>query len=262
MQTTNYQELSNYLDHTDSVEVTADHIANVLSMALLTDTTKKYYVLDVGCSDGRLTNLIGRISNQLGLLPFSILAIDPEQEAIENFRRNKSYKVDAAREDIQSLLQRNLGSGPEFDYIQFAQSWYHFPREDWSFILYGALSLLKQDGLISIILDSEQGEIYSLKNRITKGQPETLEYGDFVFAEDIQRFLDEREIQYSEFSFPVTLKGNRDAIARSLAFLYRTDANRILGDFTKQFGQMLDRNKVGKGFAIENQVKSFWIRKQ
>lgn len=265
----NYNELTEYLKGTNEAQETADNLVKTLAPYLKErDKTKLLRILDVGCSDGTFTFLYARQLRKLAPR-IHLTAIEPEIPAYKKFvQRVKDENYDWVSYEnirIQEFLKR--GGGEQYDLILFSQCWYHFPKDEWDFILDGAIKHLAEDGLIIIILDSHDCEAYKLKDRITGGKPDTLEFGDLHSAEDIEKLLKERNIEYGETSFPIYIFVKDDEqkfsrLARYLAFLYRTTAERILNDYQEDLETMIaESKKSGSHYTIENRVKIITFKK-
>ena len=263
----NYSELRAYLDGSDEAKATANNLSRILRDELSYDG-ELFHMLDVGCSDGELS--FSLLHGLIEMFPnFRLLGLEPELEAYNRFVGRATGKdfLEARNQTVQKFLEETEQTKPEvFDYIAFIQSWYHFPREDWHFILSGSYSLLKGNGLMIIALDSHDGEIYRLKDLIAVEKPDTIEYGDLFSVEEIEKFLDSEGVNYETVSFPIyiNIKDGEDKIqrfARHLAFLYRTFPEKILANYKAEISDLLESNRRGKEYFIENLVKSIVIKK-
>ena len=254
-----------YLEASDETRSTARNLSAILRNEF-SSYSRSFHMLDVGCSDGDLT--FSLVPGLLEMFPdFSLLGLEPEIIAHGKFmgRKVRGGSIEAENLRIQEFLDR-AEARESFDYIQFVQCWYHFPRDDWGFVFDGSYSLLKRNGVMIITLDSHSSEIYKLKDLIMEGRSDTLEYGDAFCAEDVERFLCERDIIHRTVQFPVYIHVKDDGqklqkFARTLAFLCRTYPEKILSGYESEISDLLERNKRGNGYRVENLVKSLIVRK-
>lgn len=264
----NLPELEAYLQGSNETQTTVKHLINAIT-PLLKNRNKngKFSMLDVGCSDGTFT--LSLLKELTKLMPDPrLITVEPEKPAYEEFsKRTQSLKfIKHENTTIQQFLKNNINKEGIFDFIMFSQSFYHFPKKEWNFIIKSANRLLKKNGFVVIVLDSHDCEAYRIKNLITKGKAVTLEFGDLYSAEDMEKFLRIKNIGFKTFSFPVNLfvKNNNkkvESFARHLAFLYRTYARLILPRYEKEVKKMLEMNKKGKDYLIENVVKGIMFKK-
>jgi len=264
--TKNYDEHIAFLRNSDQSQVIAKQIVKSLELNFKFYRYQQapFQIFDIGCGDGTFTFLYLKFLNKL-VSVIQLTAIEPETPAYNVFTQRiveKNYTwVTHQNISLQEFLKSTASKSSLYDFVLFAHCFYHFPKEEWEPILDGSIRLLRAGGLISIINDSHQGEAYKLKDRITRGKPDTLEFGDLHSAEDIEYLLNERGIKYGESSFPVCLyvkddKQKLESLARHLAFLYRTFPEKILANYRDDLEQMLaESRKAGSYYKIENIVK-------
>lgn len=266
----NYPEFRAYLEGSNESEETAKNLMQSLTPILKEfDKKTEFSMLDVGCSDGTFSFLLyDRIANLLPKL--RVTAIEPEVPAylkfVERVKEKNLDFIDHQNITVQKFLKNNTGKKEVFDYILFSQCFYHFPKEEWGFIFEHSTQLLKKNGFISITLDSHNSEAYKLKDKITGRKAVTLEFGDLYSAEDIESFLETKNIEFEESSFPVYLFIKNDdkkleRLARHLSFLYRTYPNLILPKYEKELKNMLEESKKNGEYFLENRVKIMNFRK-
>lgn len=267
----NYTEHSSYLENSDETQATVSSLMTAITPFLYGHSkNEKFSMLDVGCGDGTFTfSLIPEITR---VMPkFELSSIEPEVQAYKKFaERSQKNDIKCIKHEnttIQQFLKHNLNQQEIFDFIMFSQSFYHFPREEWGFIIDQSGNLLKRDGLAAIILDYYEGEAYKLKDTITGGKAVTLEFGDFYSAEDIEKFLKMKNIVFASSSFPVQLFVKDDDkklenFSRQLAFLYRTYPDVILPRYKEEVSGLLERNKGDGNYYIENIVKIITFHKR
>lgn len=262
----NYPELKTYLERSDETQVTFQNLSKILKIELASfDVKIPFYMLDVGSSDGELTlPLVNKLRRQFP--NFKLTAIEPEKSAFDKFlKETKEKKIVTAKNlTIQEFLRKNEYKKEIYNFILFSQCWYHFPKKEWNFIFNKSSALLKKNGIITIVLDSHQSEVYKFKDLITGGKADTLEYGDLFSAEDVENFLDKKGIKYSTLSFPIYIfiesnNGKLENFSRTLAFLYRTFPDKIL-KYNNEMERFLEQNKNGNFYSIENKVKAIIVR--
>ncbi len=263
----NYSYLKAYLECSDGVETTTRILSEMLKGKFSSSRKEPFYMLDVGCSDGQFTFSI--VSALTGFFPkFNLIGLEPEKPAFKKFKERAKCKgcITPKNQTIQEFVKK-VNNSEIFDYIQFAQCWYHFPKEEWEFVFAQSYSLLKKKGLITIILDSCKGEVYKLKESVMGKGEDTLEFGRLHFAEDIEKFLDGLNLGYETNSFPVRLyvkdsETKLNEFARHLAFLYRTFPERILTEYKNEVKVLLEGCKKDKSYyLIENLVKVVTVGK-
>ena len=264
----NYPELKTYLESSDETKTTLKNLLRVLKTELIClNANKPFNMLDIGSSDGELTlPLVDSLREQFP--DFKITALEPEKSAFKKFvKETKDKKVFKAKNlTVQEFLHKNEYGKESYNFIFYSQCWYHFPKKEWDYIFNRSLALLKKNGIIAIVLDSHQGAAYKLKDLITGGKADTLEYGDLFSAEDVENFMDKKGVKYSTFSFPiyVFIKNNNEKLinfSRTLAFLYRTFPDEIL-KYKSEVQRFLEENRNSHLYSLENRVKAIIVRKQ
>lgn len=253
----NYNEHSVYLESSDVVQSSLKNLMNVIVTKL------EFSVLDVGCGDGTFSlELLSEIKKLRTNTNW--YALEPEKSAYENFvkkikEKNLGY-IKYENITFQDFFWKNKEKSEEFDFILLSHSFYHFPKDEWSNILSQSRRLLKKGGFIVIILDSRNSSVYGLRKLITNNKIETLEYGYLHFAEDLEEMLKLNGVDFEEFFFfgSKYIKDNENKLnelARYLAFLYRTYPERILLKYKKELNEMLEKNREGDLFKMENLTK-------
>jgi len=265
----NYPELKAYLEGSDETKTTLMGLTEILKTTVNGfDVNQNFVMLDVGCSDGELT--LPLINNLKKIIPnLNLMAIEPESAAYQKFIE-KVQNLDFIKHEnirIQQFLRNQQGKKDLFNFIMFSQSFYHFHKKEWKLIIESANQLLGKNGFIAIILDSHQCEAYKLKDLITNGKAETLEFGDLYSAEDMEKFLKTNGIKFKTFSFPIYLYVKADGkrlsnCARHLSFLYRTYPDRILPKYENKVRGLLENNKKNEDYYIRNLVKVVLFQKQ
>lgn len=102
--------------------------------------------LDVGPGNGKLTRWIGGKFKEITL-------IDPVPQVLENIRQ-KSYPSftvlkKICRPFLETILPKNY-----FDFILLSHVIYHFPEERWINALENAMSALKPEGTLAVVINS------------------------------------------------------------------------------------------------------------
>jgi len=264
----NYPELKNYLDLSDETQVTLAKLQEILPKRLdRFPKDKPFHMCDVGSGDGDLTlPLIDFLHERYKR--FKLIAIEPDpapfEKLMERIREKGWNFVHGENLTFQAFLRKHPNLSNQFDFILFSQVFYHFPKEEWEMIFKGAVRLLKDQGLIIIIIDSHHGPAYKLKDLITGGKAVTLEYGDLHSAEDVEAFLDRLDVKYTSISFPIYLyvrdePRKLEVFTRILCFIYRTFPQYILPKYREQVHQFLEENKRNGFYAVENRIKAIII---
>lgn len=267
----NYPELRAYLEGSNESDITRENLKQILENQLA-DYPLDYplCLLDVGSSDGEMSFPLVRWLKEK-FVNFRYTAIEPEKPAFERLlERIKKADVDCTETHnltVEEYLNRVAKEKSKvFDLILFSQSFYHMPKDEWNWIITDTIRLLKPKGFCIIILDSHQGPAYELKDMITQGRVDTLEFGDLYSAEDMESFLSGKSIQFSTEKFPVYIfvQDNEQKLSefsRHLAFLYRTFPKKILTAHKEEIVEFLKRCKKDNKYVLENIVKIIIFRK-
>lgn len=267
----NYPELRAYLEGSNESDITRENLKQILEKQLA-DYQSDYPLrsLDVGSSDGEMSfPLVQWLKEKFA--NFHYTAIEPERPALERLlERIKKADVDYTETHNLTVEEYLNGIAKEkseiFDLILFSQSFYHIPKDEWNWIITDTIRLSKPKGFCIIILDSHQGLAYELKDMITQGRADTLEFGDLYSAEDMESFLSGKDIRYSIEKFPIYIfvQDNEQKLsefARHLAFLYRTFPEKILSAHKREIAEFLERCRRGDKYVLENMVKVIIFRK-
>lgn len=257
----NYPELRVYYGESNESDVKRKNVKRILGERLEdVQVDYDFHILDVGCSDGEMFLPLGvELKERLPKLRYT--ALEPERQAFEKFvERVEGQRLDfvqPANTTLEAYLQTVKGQKELFDFILFSQSFYGFPRGKWNKIVSDTLRLLKPSGFAMIILDSREAKIYKLCNLITSGRPDTLEFGDFCFAEDMEQFLTNKGISFKTVQYPISIfikedKYKLDTFARILAFLYRTFPEKILANHREAVEKFLEECKGDSRYVLEN----------
>jgi hypothetical protein len=260
----NYQEFNTWLDGSNQSRITQQALKKILQkkFAFITAPTQ-FRMLDVGSSDGEMSlPLVLWLKKKFPNLEYT--AIEPERPAFEKLSEViKRLSLDYAeiyRQTIEEYLIKMRNEVVIFDFILFAQSFYHMPMNEWDQIIADSRRLLKRDGIIIVILDSHKGAAYELKNLITNDRADTLEFGDLYSAENMEHFLEKQGISYTVEKLPTKMfvlnkEQSLYNIARHLGFLYRTFPEKILRNHKQEVERFMKQNKRDDKFVIENIVK-------
>ena len=268
----NYPELRYYLEGSNESDITRDNLKKNLGTKITAYSSDyNFSMLDVGASDGEMSLPLAqwlreRFSN------FKYTGVEPEMPAFEKLnKRIKEQSINYATTHnlkIEQYLTQTKDKKDLFDFIMFAQSLYHMPKEEWESIIESAIRLLKPKGFVIALLDSFEGEAYKLVDVITenKSRVDTLEFGDLYSAEDLEKFLSEKKISYkterfSIFAFVNDGEKKVEEFARHLGFLYRTFTDKILKDYKEPTAKFLETIKKDGKYALENVVKAIIFQK-
>lgn len=267
----NYPELRAYLEGSNESDITRENLKRILEKQL-TDYSSDYplRLLDVGSSDGEMSfSLVQWLKEKF--VNFRYTAVEPERPAFERLlERIEKAGIDYTEthnltvEEYLSRVVKNQSG--VFDLIIFSQSFYHIPKDEWDWIIADTIRLLKPKGFCVVILDSHQGQAYELKDVIMQGRADTLEFGDLYSAEDMEKFLSEKSINFSEEEFPIYIfiqdnKQKLSEFTRQLAFLYRTFPDKILSTHKEAVSEFLEKCRKGDRYALENTIKTIIFRK-
>jgi len=264
----NYSELKAYLDGCDETYRTLQSLLTIFSNEFSgCDKASTFRMLDVGCSDGELSiPLYKEIRKIIGNL--NVTAIEPEADAIKKFdEKIKGMSFLKSRNiTVQEYIKQAGKEIEMFNFILFAQCWYHFPKDDWDFILNEAFRRLHDNGLLVILLDSHRGPAYKLKYLITTGKADTLEFGDLFSAEDVENLLIRNRAKFDVVTFPIYVEVNDQGrkvedFARHLSFLYRTYPEKLLSRFKNEIIEYMNECKKSNCYVLENIVKMIIVAK-
>jgi 2-polyprenyl-3-methyl-5-hydroxy-6-metoxy-1,4-benzoquinol methylase len=270
--TKNYFEFGAFLEKSNASVITRENLERLLTEKLKNHSKiSNFSMLDVGSSDGEMSlPLAVWLKEQFD--NFKYVAVEPEKPAFEKLnKRMKAQKIDFAETNnltVEKYFETKKNEEAIFDFILFAQSFYHIPKNEWEEIISDSRRLLKPAGYLMIILDSSEGQSYELADLITENKTrfDTLEFGELYFAEDIEEFLDKNGIKYSEDKFTryTVIKENEKQLynfARYLAFLYRTFPEKILENYEAEVGKFLERHKKDGKYMLEDIVKIVILEK-
>lgn len=257
----NYPELRVYLEESNESDLKRENIKGILEKRLQeVRPDYDFRILDVGCSDGEMfLPLAAELKRRLPGLKY--IALEPEKPAFERLvEKIKGQGLDfiqPANTTLEAYLRTIKGQEGLFDLILFAQSFYGFPKSEWGGIISNALRLLKSNGFVMVILDSRGAKVYKLCDSITAGKADTLEFGDFCFAEDLEQFLTDKGISFKTVQYPISIfikddEHKLDVFARILAFLYRTFPEKILTNHRESVEKFLEEYKSDNQYVLEN----------
>jgi len=266
----NYIQNKAYLQGSNQPQATAHYLVHFLESFIPVNLQTPLYILDIGAGDGTFTFIYSDALKQ-SIPDLMVTAIEPEIPAYNAFAQKvKNCKYDWIKHhntNLQDFLKGKVGNETKFNLNLFAQSFYHFPRQDWSSLLEGTTSLLRNDGLTVMMLDSHNSQAYSLKDKLVRGKPATLEFGYLHSAEDVEQFLTQRKTKYKVISFPVHLfirddERKVERLARHLSFLYRLFSEDIISSNKTYLETMLrDSRRIGDNYILENRVKIIIFKK-
>src|SRR3989338_1478456 len=263
----NYPELRYYLEGSNESDITRDNLKKILGTKIATYSSDyNFSMLDVGASDGEMSLPLAQWLSE-HFSNFSYTGVEPEVPAFAKLNeRIKERNINYATTHnlkVEQYLERTRDKKELFDFIMFAQSMYHMPKEEWDNIVESSIRLLKPKGFVIALLDSFEGEAYKLVDEMTgnKTRVDTLAFGDLYSAEDLEHFLSRKNISYSteHFSIFAFVKEDRKKVedfARHLAFLYRTSADKILKDYRTSAAKFLEEIKKDNKYGLENVVKA------
>lgn len=262
--TQNYPELRAVIESSNLPDITRDNLKRVLEARLKeTPRGSNFSMLDVGASDGEMSLplaqwLKGNFSN------FRYTAIEPERPAFEKLNeRIQNQGIDYAEASnltIEQYLETKKQDEGQFDFILFSHVFYHIPKETWGVVIRDSQRLLKPSGFIAVVLDSfERRSASELADLITenKTRVDTLEFGDLLYAEDMEEFLTKNRIEYFADSFSTNIFIQEDGqelynFARTLAFLYRTFPEKILANHKDDLEKFMGKTKQGNRYVLED----------
>lgn len=268
----NYPELRYYLEGSNESDITRDNLKKILGEKISAyPSDYKFSMLDVGASDGEMSLPLAQwLSEHFPNLSYT--GVEPEVPAFVRLNerikeRNINYAI-THNLKVEQYLAETSDRKELFDFIMFAQSLYHMPKEEWENIVESSIRLLKPRGFVIALLDSFEGEAYKRIGEMTdnKTRVDTLAFGDLYSAEDLEQFLSHKNISYSteHFSIFAFVKDGEKKVedfARHLAFLYRTSADKILEDYKESAAKFLEEIKKDDKYALENVVKAIIFQK-
>lgn len=180
---------------------------------------RDFRFLDVSANDGQLTDKVTQGVAELMSIPFKdldVTALEPDTEAYAKLRERNYRALNATLEDwIERTDDQN------FDLILCSHVFYHIPKEKWKEITNSIRQRLNDDGNLIIVLDSKDSEIYRFRDKLEL--PFQGDFGEYVFAQDYERMLEDYNITYAQrtINSSIEIPSYQDMV-RFLAFVYRT----------------------------------------
>lgn len=147
-----------FMRYSDQKDKSASKLATVLCQKL----RKSSSVLDIGAGNGEylklaLSKLDSRIINEI-----TLTLVEPSDDLIAHLMHKFAKLLSPDQVKIINSDLQTFKSGNTFDIVLLSHLFYHIPREKWTQELAKALSLLKKDGILIIVL-REKDDAYDFK---------------------------------------------------------------------------------------------------
>jgi cyclopropane fatty-acyl-phospholipid synthase-like methyltransferase len=145
-----------FLRYTDEKEKSAQKLAAILE-AKLTDGAS---ILDIGTGNGEYLEL----ALSAAALPddISLTLVEPSEDLVESLKGRFKKSIPASNLRIAVTDLQNFDSEQTYDVILMSHLFYHIPRATWTKELRKALSLLKPEGILIVVM-REKDDAYDFK---------------------------------------------------------------------------------------------------
>lgn len=164
-----------YISHADKHQKTLDVFKTVISSGRATfkqlrEGSKKWSLLDVGSGPGQLTASLLRLFLR-HRKDLEAYLIEPEPRIMKDLKKRidsqklrKAADIYYFKEDLEGFLLQSKNLNQSYDFILCSHVFYYV--EDWQGSLERLMGLLKEDGIICVILASRDTELYKLMARV------------------------------------------------------------------------------------------------
>lgn len=164
-----------YISHADKHERTLDAFKSAVASATgtfkeLQEGSRKWTLLDVGSGPGQLTTSLLKffLSHRKNLEAY---LIEPEHYIMKDLKRRvdsvklkESADIYYFEENLEGFLLQSRNLKESFDFILCSHVFYYV--EDWERSVEQLMGLLKEDGLICIILASSDTDLYRFMDNV------------------------------------------------------------------------------------------------
>lgn len=221
------------------------------------DSSRPLKLIDIGSNEGQLIfqvfSKISRIHSNIELT-----CIEPDSDAFSKLGRVMNGTGAILHNLSAQEFFGEIGGSEQADFMLFTHSWYHFPEEQWKFILGNSIALAKN---IIITIDSHECQTYRLRDRLKSYGTGSLEHGYLHSAEELESFLGKQGIRFDSIADEVWIYADDLwSLAGHIGFLFRKDPDLLLHDhgniIAKIFRENMNRNRC----EIKSKVKTIAIQ--
>jgi SAM-dependent methyltransferase len=146
-----------FLRYTDEKEKSAEKLAEVTKRHIQPGSR----LLDVGTGNGEYLELtLAKANVPEGV---QLTLVEPSADLVAQLEKRFEKRMPAADFKVLSTSLQDLATEERFDVILMSHLFYHVPRPTWTGELSKALSLLKPEGVLIIVL-REEDDAYAFKN--------------------------------------------------------------------------------------------------
>lgn len=145
-----------FLRYTNEKERSAAQLATVLQEKFHDDVR----ILDIGTGDGEYLDFVLSHVDKLGDIRLTL--VEPSNDLVVRLHDRFQPRFSESSLHIANSDLESFDSEDRFDIILMSHLFYHIPRALWAEQIEKALSLLKQDGLLIIVL-REKDDAYDFK---------------------------------------------------------------------------------------------------
>jgi ubiquinone/menaquinone biosynthesis C-methylase UbiE len=146
-----------FLQYTDQKQKSAAKLAAILKEKLQNGA----HVLDIGTGNGEYLDLILSDINIPSEMKLTL--VEPSDDLMRQLKIRFEERFPSIAPRFISADLESFNSAEEFDVILMSHLFYHIPRTAWAEQLAKALSLLKQNGVLVIVL-REKDDTYEFKS--------------------------------------------------------------------------------------------------
>jgi len=147
-----------FLRYTDEKKKSATKLATILEKKL----SKATKVLDVGTGNGEYLDLaLSKVGANMSD-NVELTLVEPSADLVAQLENRFAKRFASANLKIIHSSLQDFKSDNSFDVILMSHLFYHLPREFWTVELSKALSVLKEEGVLIIVL-REKDDAYDFK---------------------------------------------------------------------------------------------------
>lgn len=201
-----------FLRYTNEKEKSADKLAAILHKKL----GKSSSILDVGTGNGEYLKLALSKIDPRAISEITVTLIEPSSDLAAQLPDKFAGLLSEHQLKVVNSDLRTFKSSGNFDVILMSHLFYHIPRASWTQELSRALSMLKKDGILILVL-REKDDAYDFKMKF-KPQLFDASFKALVIDDVLEALPDnkshrvERQTSPSELHFPTGTNMN-DAVS-------------------------------------------------
>lgn len=147
-----------FLRYTDEKEKSAAKLATILQKKLEKNTS----IIDIGTGNGEYLDLaLSRIDPEQAS-NVKLTLVEPSNDLAAQLRSRFAKRAPLSNLKVINTSLQDFDSDESFDVVLMSHLFYHLPRISWTAELSKALSLLKENGILIIVL-REKDDAYDFK---------------------------------------------------------------------------------------------------